>query len=60
MNTLPNDIARCDGADFPECRGCLRRIATRPERVWMIAPDKTDGECKYHIPSDEKPLPHKG
>lgn len=49
MNTLPNDIARCDG-DWIEdgadsgwtegCETCLRRTAPRPERVQMIAPPK--------------------
>jgi len=73
---LPNDIARCDGADFPECRDCLRRIALRSGSESVIAPPtgKVDNYCCYliaddnpyenfmrkHMPSDEKPLINKG
>ena len=59
MKTLPNDIARCDG-DWIEdgeesgwrigCLYCLRRIATRPERVLMTAPPPMIVfECEYLI-----------
>jgi len=57
MNTLPNDIARCNGAEWEECETCLRRIAPRPERVTMIAPPPiVTFECENYIPSDEIPL----
>jgi len=57
MNTLPNDIARCDGegdaslAEWREgCETCLRRTAPRPEHVWMIAPPPIIAfECEFLI-----------
>ena len=63
MNTLPNDIARCNG-DWHEdgehsawregCETCLRRTAPRPEHVWMIAPPPIIAfECEYLI--EQKP-----
>ena len=60
---LPNDIARCNGRSLPadtnphqalflaqECRECLRRIADRPDAVWMMAsPAPTDETCHMRI-----------
>jgi hypothetical protein len=70
MNTLPNDIARCngdwheDGADSgwrEGCETCLRRTAPRPEYVWMITPPPIIAfECEYLIEPNVKvhtPLP---
>jgi len=54
---LPNDTARCDGAEWEECETCLRRIAPRPEYFSMIAPPPIVAfECENYIPSDEKPF----
>ena len=64
MNTLPNDIARCNG-DWHEdgehsgwregCEHCLRRIAPRPERVVMISPPIIIVfECEYLIEGDHQ------
>ena len=53
---LPNDIARCDGAGWDECEVCLRRIAPRPERVWMILPPPIVAfECENLITADYPP-----
>ena len=57
---LPNDIARCNGmwiedGDYHSgwregCETCLRRTATRPELVTMIAPPPILAfECEYLI-----------
>ena len=59
MNTLPNDIARCNG-DWHEdgedsawregCETCLRRTAPRPDNYWMIAPPPIIAfECEFII-----------
>lgn len=59
MNTLPDDIARCDG-DWIEdgadsgwqenCETCLRRTAPRPEAPNMILPPPIIAfECEYLI-----------
>jgi hypothetical protein len=42
MNTLPNDIARCNG-HYAEgwregCETCLRRTAPRPEIYYLMSP----------------------
>lgn len=57
--TLPNDIARCNGffaddgdhSDWREgCETCLRRTAPRPERVQMIEPPLIIAfECEFLI-----------
>lgn len=59
MNTLPDDIARCDGffpndgdhSDWREgCETCLRRTAPRPENPLMISPPPIIAfECEYLI-----------
>jgi hypothetical protein len=63
MNTLPNDIARCDGTHDgigdgdgmlgwrEGCETCLRRTAPRPEYYFtMIAPPPIIAfECGYLI-----------
>ena len=60
--TLPNDIARCNGeridGDWREgCEGCLRRTAPRIGRINMIAPPPiTDGECPHLIEPRMKSL----
>jgi hypothetical protein len=59
MNTLPNDIARCngDGSDAEGwregCERCLRRTAPRPEHPIIIAPPPIIAfECEYLIEPD--------
>ena len=63
MNTLPNDIARCNG-DWHEdgedscwregCETCLRRTAPRPDDCWMMTPPPIIAfECEYLI--EQKP-----
>jgi hypothetical protein len=58
-NTLPDDIARCNG-DWLEdgvdsgwregCETCLRRTAKRPEYYMMISPPAIIAfECEYLI-----------
>jgi hypothetical protein len=58
MNTLPNDIARCEGVGSIEdgvywregCEHCLRRTAPRPDRVVMMSPPLIIAlECEYLI-----------
>jgi hypothetical protein len=56
---LRDDVERCDGVGFQEvdgwdwregCETCLRRIAPRGERVWMIEPTKIIAfECEFLI-----------
>ena len=59
MNTLPNDIARCDG-DWVEdgedsgwregCENCLRRTAPRVGRISRMSPPLIIAfECEYLI-----------
>jgi hypothetical protein len=54
MNTLPNDIARCDGY-YAEgwregCETCLRRTAPRSEDCQMVAPPPIIAfECEFLI-----------
>jgi hypothetical protein len=58
-NTLPNDIARCNGVGYDEadgwdwregCETCLRRTAPRPEIVSFISPLPIIAfECEYLI-----------
>jgi len=56
MNTLSNDTARCDGAEWDECQNCLRRIALRPEHCSMIAPPLIVAfECENLITDDFPP-----
>ena len=45
--TLPYDIARCHGRDWPECVDCLRRLA----------PDNPNGWQTYTMPGAWKPHP---
>jgi hypothetical protein len=57
--TLPNDIARCDGAWIEDgedscwregCENCLRRTAPRPEHYSLILPPPIIVfECEYLI-----------
>ena len=66
VNSLPNDIARCNGVGFADgnygewregCETCLRRTAPRPDRVWMISPPPIIAfECEYLI----EPIAEKG
>ena len=60
MNTLPNDIARCNGISSIDddgivywregCETCLRRTAPRPEVVSMMLPPPIIAfECEYLI-----------
>lgn len=62
MNTLPNDIARCDGmASFEDgvyywregCETCLRRTAPRTATVSIISPPLILAfECEFLIEPD--------
>jgi hypothetical protein len=53
---LPNDTARCNGAEWDECETCLRRIAPRPEWFSMIAPPLIVAfECENLITDDYPP-----
>ena len=47
MTSLPYDIARCHGRDWPECTDCLRRLA----------PDNPNGWQTYTMPGAWKPHP---
>ena len=56
MNTLANDIARCNGSGNDTegwrdgCETCLRRVAPRPEICSMIMPPLiVTFECEYLI-----------
>jgi len=56
MNTLANDIARCNGSGNDTegwregCETCLRRTAPRPEVYSMIMPPQIiTFECEYLI-----------
>ena len=59
-NTLPDDVARCDGLFYAiekskvalqyECKTRLRRTAPRGEMVWVIKPPIMRADkCMYHI-----------
>jgi hypothetical protein len=55
-NTLPNDVARCNGVGNQEngwregCEHCLRRTAPRPDPFWIMSPpDIIVFECEYLI-----------
>ena len=59
MNTLPNDIARCEGVGSDEegwregCETCLRRTANRDTSgPWMEPPAIIAFECEYLIEPD--------
>lgn len=62
-NTLPNDIARCDGRYEPidkrhemlvkECRNCLRRTAPRHDPYWNMEPPTFEGKCPKKIEPKE-------
>ncbi len=53
---LPNDIARCDGAEWDECETCLRRITPRNGSESMIAPPLIVAfECENLITDDYPP-----
>jgi hypothetical protein len=61
VNSLPNDIARCNGDGSDEegwregCETCLRRTAPRPEECWMMAPPSIIAfECEYLIEPKNK------
>lgn len=64
-NTLPNDIARCDGVGDDDdgwregCENCLRRTAlSHGERVPHIAPPPIIVfECEYLIEGDANETP---
>lgn len=70
MNTLPNDVARCDGVGFDEdgtwgwregCENCLRRTAPRNDVNSYIEPPAIIAFwCEFHIEPEKKPLVHKG
>ncbi len=53
MRTLPNDIARCNGAGDAQyfdaqCCKCLRytqRVTDNPRQAWMTPPMRIDGKC---------------
>jgi hypothetical protein len=59
FGSLENDITRCDGTGSVEdgvqcwrdgCETCLRRTATRPERVSIMSPPVIIAfECEYLI-----------
>jgi hypothetical protein len=56
MNTLPNDISRCNGMEWDECETCLRRIAPRNGNESMIAPPPIVAfECENLITDDYPP-----
>jgi len=66
-NTLPNDIARCDGvgSDDPEegwrdgCETCLRRTSTRAERsIIMEPPPIIAFECEFLIEPENAESSH--
>lgn len=51
-----NDVARCNGYGSDEegwregCDNCLRRIAPRPEQVWVMEPPPIIVfECEFLI-----------
>ena len=54
---IPDDVTRCDGVRFEgfewherNCLNCLRRIALRPDIVWMMdAPKFIEGHCNERI-----------
>ena len=61
MNTLPNDIDRCNGYGSDAegwregCDICLRRTAPRPEIVVMIAPPPIIAfECEHLIEPEQQ------
>jgi len=67
MNTLPNDVARCEGAgswDWREgwfwregCEDCLRRTAPRKGVHSFIEPPLIIAFwCEYQIEPEEKSL----
>jgi hypothetical protein len=52
--TLPADVARCAGADLPECKTCQR--LTDPAREpagWWTGPWELPGvPCEQHLPKE--------
>lgn len=58
---LADDIARCNGHSYINphgarihsnpCQDCLRRIAPRPEYVWLmtVPPPLSNGHCPERI-----------
>ena len=61
MKTLPNDIARCDGVGSDEegwregCETCLRRTASRGDRVVMMSPPPIMAFwCEYLIEPEKR------
>jgi hypothetical protein len=62
METLPNDVSRCDGVGNDiegwreGCDICLRRLAPRPEIYSVIEPPLIIAfECEYLIEPNQKP-----
>jgi hypothetical protein len=63
MNTLPNDVARCEGSGSEEdgiwywregCEDCLRRTAPREGVHSFIGPPLIIAFwCEYHIEPEE-------
>jgi hypothetical protein len=71
MNTLPNDVTRCEGVgdwDWKEgwgwregCENCLRRTAPRNGVNSFIEPPKIIAFwCEFLIEPEKNPLIHKG
>ena len=52
--TLPADVARCIGADLPECVTCRRRTDPPHERQVWTGPWELEGvPCEMRIPSEQ-------
>jgi hypothetical protein len=70
MNTIPNDVARCEGVGYDEdgtwgwregCETCLRRTAPRNGVNSFIEPPKIVAfECEFLIEPERNPLVYKG
>ncbi len=65
--SLPNDIARCNGVSHAEdgvlywregCEDCLRRTAPRAERVVMMMPPPIIAfECEWRMSPNQAQQP---
>ena len=66
MNTLPNDVARCEGVGYDEngtwdwregCETCLRRTAPRNGVHFFIEPPKIVAFwCEFLIEPEKKSI----